>query len=246
MVSYQIEQYMARWADLSIANSHAGRQSCLQAGFPAKRIVVIPNGIDTDRFDLNPEHGRRVRQELGLHDQDKLVGVVGRLDTMKDHAVFFQAALQIAAARDRVHFLCVGDGEASYRQHLQELARPLGNRLHWLAARQAIEEIYPALDVLVLPSAFGEGFSNVLAEAMACGVPCVATDVGDSGRILDDARAVVPVHDAAAMARAIGYRLDQTVEKEAMRSKICDAYSIARLADRTENALLSLFAVRKC
>lgn len=242
MLSYWLEERLSPWADLTIANSHAGRERAIRAGFPAKRTMVVANGIDTDRFRPDPAHRQALRQRLAVGEGEKLVGMVGRLDPMKDHPTFLAAAARLAAQQPGLHFVCVGEGPESYRQQLAEQATRAGlaGRLHWLPACQQVEQIYPGLDVLVSASAFGEGFSNVLAEAMACGVPCVATNVGDSLLIIDQPRQVVPPADPAALAAAVQVVLDAPPDRAGLRSRIVEHFSITGLVEQTECILMGL------
>jgi glycosyltransferase involved in cell wall biosynthesis len=180
---------LSRFADLIICNSSAGRDFHASRGYPAARMAVIPNGIDSVRFSPDRSAGRPLRAEWGVADGESLVGLVGRLDPMKDHPTFLRAAARVAIARNNVRFACVGQGPAAYREELERLAADLGlaGRLIWAGERTDLPAVYNALDLAVSSSTYGEGFPNVVAEAMACGVPCVVTDVGDSRLVVGDA-----------------------------------------------------------
>lgn len=203
--TYQVQKYLAPFANLIVANSHAGRDYYIARGFPERKVKVIHNGIDADRFKPDQQAGKEVRSEWGIRADEKLVGLVGRLDPMKDHPTFMKAAALLAQRRKDVRFVCVGDGPANYRDELFGLSIELGlvNRLIWAGAREEIESVYNALDVMVSSSAYGEGFSNVIGEAIACGVPCVATDVGDSSLIVSSAGMIVPPNDVSALEDAM-------------------------------------------
>lgn len=242
-LAYVLERRLARFAHCIIANSRAGKHHAIANGFPADRIVVIPNGIDTDCFRPNPEGRRRVRAEWGLGDHEILVGLIGRLDPMKDHPVFLEAASNIARVRRDVRFVCVGGGPADYAEALKQHAATLGltNQLIWVGARDDMPAVYSALDI-ASSSSYGEGFSNTIAEAMACGVPCVVTDVGDSALIVGDAGSVVPPGDYNALAAAIGRLIDRPHEErlelgEVCRARVVSKFGIDRLIQRTEEAL---------
>lgn len=240
------ERRLSRFADLIVSNSEAGRDDAVADGFPAERVAVIPNGIDTDRFRPDPAARRRVRAELGVAEGEALVGVVGRLDPQKDHPTFLRAAARLAAEREAARFVCVGTGPDGYAAELRALADDLGvtPRLTWAGARADMPAVFNALDVAVLPSAYGEGIANVLGEAMACGVPCVATDVGDSAWVVGDPGAVVPPRDPDALAAGIGRVLDRVrdgeVDPEGVRGRVVEHLSLERFLDRTEQALRSL------
>jgi glycosyltransferase involved in cell wall biosynthesis len=239
---YALERRLARFADLIIANSRAGKRHAVANDFPEDKIVVIPNGIDTDYFRPDPEGRRRVRSAWGLGENEILIGLAARLDPMKDHPAFLQAASRIAHDRHDVRFVCVGDGPAAYAEALKQQAAALGltNQLIWAGARDDMPAIYSALDIA--SSSYGEGFSNTIAEAMACGVSCIVTDVGDSALIVGEASSVVPPGDHHALAAAIQHLIDLPAEKRLARGAACRArvvseFGIERLTKRTEQAL---------
>ena len=150
-------------------------------------MAVIPNGIDTSRFREMPGSGARLRALWGVRDDQILIGLVGRLDYMKDHPTFLRAAAKLTHHNDSVRFVCVGGGPISYAAQLKDLSSELGlhDRIVWAGDQDDMPSVYSALDLLVSSSS-GEGFSNVIGEAMACGVPCVVTDVGDSALIVGE------------------------------------------------------------
>ena len=243
-VAYALECRLARFADLIIANSHAGKNYAVANGFPEDKVMVIPNGIDTEYFRFDPEGRRQVRAAWGLGVDAILVGLVARLDPMKDHPTFLEAASRIARRRHDVHFVCVGDGPAAFTEVLKQQAATLGltSQLIWAGARDNMPAVYSALDVACSSSSFGEGFSNTIAEAMACGVPCVVTDVGDSAFIVGGAASVVAPGDHNAFATAIECLADLPGEERRMmgaacRTRVVSEFGIDRLIQRTEQAL---------
>ena len=184
----------------------------------------------------------RAEWELGEHEI--LVGLVGRLDPMKDHPVFLEAASRIARVRRDVRFVCVGGGPADYAAALKQRAAALGltNQLMWVGAREDMPAVYSALDIASSSSSCGEGFSNTIAEAMACGVPCVVTDVGDSAWIVEGTGVIVPSGDYKALAQDLRrlIRLPPQERKglgEASRSRVVTEFSIDKLVVSTEQAL---------
>jgi glycosyltransferase involved in cell wall biosynthesis len=201
----RIEVRLARFARLVIANSHAGRNHALRNGYPEAKLRVVPNGIDLRRFRPDREAGSRVRREWGIGPGQKLVGLVGRLDPMKGHPDFLRAAALLRERRPEVRFACVGDGTGAYRESLRSLAGQLGldGSLFWAGTRTDMPEVYNALDIAVSASVYGEGLPNTLAEAMASGVPCVTTPVGDSAWVVGDTGRVVPAGDPAALAEGL-------------------------------------------
>lgn len=245
-LSYRLECMLSRFADLIITNSHAGFDYAAKNGFPKSKMLVIPNGIDTDRFRPDPSAGRLLRMEWGIADDEKLIGLVGRLDPMKDHSTFLRAAALLRNERKDVRFVCVGDGASGYREKLQALGRELGleDCLIWAGARGDMLAVYNALDI-ASSSSYGEGFPNVIGEAMACGVPCVVTDIGDSAHIVGDAGIVVPPKDPAALAAGLKLALCRWSTRESFpgRERIVSFFSVRLLVQTTEKVLSRLLGV---
>ena len=243
----RLEALGASTADLVIVNSEAGRDHALTRGFPVAKLVVVANGIDTQLFRLDPPARARVRSDLGVGNEERLIGLVARLDPMKDHPTFLNAAAGFLKSGGAVRFVCVGDGPRDYRETLQSLSRALGTEanLLWTGEWDDMPALYNALDLLTLTSAFGEGFSNVLGEAMACGVPCVATDVGDAKQVLGEAGIVVPPRDPEALTRAWESML-RRIETEGdtlgveTRRQIVTQFSAGKMVARSEHYLFTL------
>ena len=242
-ISYQLTFRLSRFADAVIANSRAGRDYYVAQGYPRAKIVVIPNGIDTQRFRPDPEARRHVRSEWGIQDHEQVIGIVGRLDPMKDHPTFLQAASLLAQERKHLRFVCVGEGPVEYRDSLHQLTRSLKltDQVIWSDGRSDMLAVFNALDLLVSSSAFGEGFGNVVAEAMACGVTCVVTNVGDSKWVVGGAGEVVPPRDPVALMNAMGKLLDRRLHTPVqIRRRIVEQFSVEKLVADTEHALLAL------
>lgn len=243
-----LEKQLAPFADLIIANSYAGQKYHVSKGFPIENMVVIPNGIDIDHFQPDPEAGAIVRQEWGIAASTILIGIVGRLHPMKDHATFLHTAALLIQERQDVRFVCVGgEQQQDYAKELYELSDQLGmtQEVIWAGGRTDMSAVYNALDILVSTSAFGEGFSNVIGEAMACGKPCIVTDVGDSAWIVGDQGIVVPPASPHALKTAVlqllkelhtGHRIPTEI-----RQRIVKNFSVPQLLLKTERALLNSF-----
>jgi glycosyltransferase involved in cell wall biosynthesis len=229
------EKVLSPLANGLIINSWAGLAFLQQQGYRNRHIAVIPNGIDIKRF--YPHHDLSLRQEWGIADNEVLIGLVGRLDPMKDHATFLRAAAQLVLQRlPQARFVCVGNGSEVYQKQMQTLAAKLQLEpfLQWRPAFSEVERLYPSLDLLCQSSRYGEGMSNVLLEALACGTPCVATDVGDSKVIMGDYGPVVPPQDPAALAEAILTQLEKpSASREATAVAIAEKFSTEALVTRT-------------
>jgi len=228
-----------------VCNSDAGRLAHERLGYHPRRWIMLPNGFDVDA--LTPDDGARIglRRELGLAEDVTLVGVVARLHPMKDHATFLMAAAAIATRRRDVHFLLVGRGVTASVE-LGTLIRKLGldSLVHRMEERLDARAVFGALDVAV-SSSYSEAFPNVVAEAMACGTPCVVTDTGESAAIVGETGLVVPIRDPASLAEAILRLLmlepDQRVELgKRARARIRSEYAIDRIARRYEALYVEL------
>lgn len=169
---------------------------------PSAKIHTIYNGVDVE--PCRPEDADRVRQAAGCRDGDLLVGIVGRLSPVKGHAVFLDAAAEVARRLDHVRFAVVGDGPLRGELERLAAARGISERVAFFGDVRPIAPVHAALDLLVVASHF-EGCSNVILEAMAAGKPVVATAVGGNPELVmpGDTGVLVPDGDPAAMARAI-------------------------------------------
>lgn len=167
--------------------------------------VVIPNGFDLHAFC--PDRGLRqeFRAETGLSEDDPLIGLVARFDPMKDHLTFIRAAAIVKSRIPTARFVMAGANVDAGNTELLDWVRAHGleDSVHLLGLRTDLAAVYNGLDVATLTSFSSEGFPNVVGEAMACGVPCVVTDVGDCAHIVGDTGRIVPPRDPAALASAI-------------------------------------------
>ena len=237
---------LSRFVDLIIYNSFAGLRHYTAHGYRPRREVVIANGIDVTRFRFDAGARNRVRSEWGIEPGETLVGLVGRADPMKNILLFLDAARQLQKT-GAWRFVCVGDTNTEYGRQVRASAAALelGRSIVWAGARADMPAVYSALDTLVLSSRFGEGFPNVLVEAMACEVPCVTTDVGDARDIVGETGWVVPIGEAAAIAKACSASAAEaesirTNRKRAARQRAADRFSSQQLVDRTTGVLMEI------
>lgn len=184
--------------------SESSRQVHTALGYSPDEMLVIPNGFDLAAFRPDPAARSSVREELGISEETPLIGLVGRFNPQKDHGTFIRGAARLHADLPEIHFLLCGDDVTSENSELAEWlkASGIGDRCHLLGRREDIPRLTAALDIATTSSAYGEGFPNVIGEAMASGVPCVATAVGDSALIVDKAGRIVPPRDPRALAEA--------------------------------------------
>jgi len=218
-----------------ITNSYSAKKYHKGLGYNPKKFVVIPNGFDVDIFSSATEARGRLRSQLGVEKDSMLVGLVARYDPMKDHRTFLKAAGKIVERASHVHFVLAGDGIEYKNKELSLLIdKPeLKHHVHLLGQRDNISVIVAALDI-ACSSSYGEGFSNAIGEAMACGVPCVVTDVGDSARIVGETGKVVPPKTPDALANAMIELLALPFEErqalgKAARERIRKHYSLKKI-----------------
>ena len=213
--------------------SEATMRTHIDLGYDSRKMQVIPNGFDLELFKPDTSARHSVRRELGLPDDVLLIGMVARYHPQKDHKNFIVAASLIAHALPTSHFVLCGSGVEPNNKPLMDLIVSSGirNRTHLLGARNDTPRLYAALDLYVSPASHGEAFPLVVGEAMACGVPCVVTDVGDSGIIVDDTGVLVPPRNPSALAS--GWRQLLTMDTkerrelgQRARKRIQDNYEI--------------------
>lgn len=245
VATLSLHRRLAPLADLVIANSRAG-----VAGFPAgARCLVIPNGIDTARFRPDPEARARMRQALGLAAADVLVGLVGRDDPVKDIDGFLTACRLLSRRHPQARFLLAGQGLGPGGRAAAEAKRlGLAGKTLLLGPVPAPEEVYNALD-LAASSSWSEGFPNTVAEALACGVPCVATRAGDTKLLVGQAGRLVTPGRPEEMAAALEGLLEAGAAERARlgglgRARMVSEFSPQAMARRTEQALRSVTAGR--
>jgi len=244
----RVSAWLSRFPDLIIVNSESGLRYHQQRGYPAGRMCVISNGVDTQRFRPDQEARRRTRDRWGVDEDTIIVGMAGRIDPVKDIETFLHAAVRLMKKRERIRFVCMGDGDQVYLRDLQRKARELGlaDRMSWYPARDDVESAYNAFDVLV-SSSLSEGLSNTLLEGLACGVPCVATDVGDARMVLTEPGRVVPVGDPQAISMAVedairSMAAESMAERKARHDAVEQRYSLQRMVEQTRSVLLRLCA----
>ena len=239
-ILYGLQFRLMQSANAVISNSHA---AVLELGESANgEINVVPNGIDCLRFVPSESQRVEARTRIGVDSSARLVGIVARLDPMKDHNTFLDAAHIVAQRVDGVRFVVAGDGPRAYRTQLEDRARELGiaSKILWLGEISDPATIYNGIDVAVSSSAYGEGFSNSVGEAMACGLPIVVTDVGDSAQIVGDLGRVVPPRSPSLLAEAIigAMTSDRSELHERRHAWIADQFGLNKMIERTE-AILS-------
>ncbi|MCX6856470.1 MAG: glycosyltransferase, partial [Verrucomicrobia bacterium] len=224
-LSFRLNCLLSGWADQIIANSRAGRAYYIRHGYPEANFAVIPNGIDSQRF-----------QPLPRTSFSSTFALIGRLHPMKDHTTFIRALALVPEAKATI----IGSGDAVYAAEMRTLAETLGvsGSISWQPARDDLSAIYPTFDALVSTSAYGEGFSNVIGEAMACGLPCITSDVGDSAWLVNDPQWTFPATDHELLARQMQLFLSMNPEErqqlsQTNRQRVEENFTVEQMVDRT-------------
>lgn len=244
-----LETLLARRPDLIVANSEAGRRHAIERHLPANRIEVVVNGIDVERFAPRRGEALALRSEWLGSLAGPLIGLVARIDPMKGHPTFLQAAKQFLLERPHACFVCLGDGQPAYVEEMRALADTLGvaHRIRWVGSLDRVELAMNAFDLVTLSSSFGEGFPNTVAEAMACAVPVVGTDVGDVRQIVADVGMAVPPNDPSSLAAAwLGTVAMDPIHRDRLvgrgRQRIVQLYSETAFVGRMEKTYARLCA----
>ncbi|MPM29786.1 D-inositol-3-phosphate glycosyltransferase [bioreactor metagenome] len=210
-------------------------------GYRADKMICIPNGYDISKFNTDPEKRKKIREEIGIKEEISLLGMVARYDPLKDHENLLNALCILK--RTGVIFKCVlvGTGMDDTNQKIKEQIREraLEREVLLLGRRNDIPALMNALDLHILSSS-SEAFPNVLAEAMACGTPCVATDVGDAAIIVGDTGWIVPPKEPEALAGAITKAINEHVTEPerwsrrsaGARERIAENFGIATFLKR--------------
>ena len=232
---------LARHPRRIIFNSQLAVSQHAAIGYPTERARVIPNGFDTKHFQPDPAARIAVRRELDIPADAAVVGMVARYHPMKDHAMSLRAAAHLLEKRPDTVFVYAGRGVDRGNEELAHMVRALesAGRVRLLGERQDVARLYASFDIYWMPSlarGIAEGFPNVIAEAMACEVPCVATDIGDASTIIGRTGRVVRSSDWRAFGDATAELLNAGPEtlgrlgKEA-RTRIERDYSLGSVSN---------------
>lgn len=207
-------------------------------GYAPNKMQVIPNGFVLDQLLPKCGSGSRIRDELGISNDCALIVSVGRYSSVKDHKTFIEAAGKLAAQRDDVRFMLVGRDLEPCNQQLMALIDATGQTaaFHLLGESSDVPACLQASDIFCLHSVT-EGFPNSLGEAMAVGLPCITTDVGDAAYLLNSSEWVVPAASPVKLAEKLDAMLSlSTLEREvlgqAAARRICEYFTMDEISRR--------------
>lgn len=201
----RLNAWLSRRSRVIIFNSLASIEQHQALGFPADRCVFVPNGVDCDLNRPKPELRNEVRAELDIEASAPLIGMIARYHPQKDPGNLLKALTIVKERLPDVRLIIAGERfDHENEPVLTAIAElDLVDRVQLLGRREDIPRLLAAIDVVALPSAWGEGFPNALGEAAAAGVPSVATDIGDAARVVGDGGRIVPPRDSEALAAAL-------------------------------------------
>lgn len=227
----RILKFLSKFPDAIVTNSKAGQRFHTRYGFKPKKWVRISNGIDTDYFKPDLQMGQKFRQSLGIPKDAFVVGMLGRVDPMKDFATFLKAMDILSSTHKNLYCIVAGKGTDKENWPI------VPPRLKRLGVWKNVPEFLNSLDVLVLSSAFGEGFPNVVAEGMACEIPVIVTDVGDARVLVQNSSQIIPPKDLKKLVLALKGILALSSQKRKHlgaegRARVIFSYSLSRMRQR--------------
>jgi glycosyltransferase involved in cell wall biosynthesis len=225
-----------------IYNSQTSLKQHEALGLPFTKSVMLANGFELERFSPSRALRERWRESLGVGDKDVLIGVVARYHAMKGHKVFLESLQKSLQSLSSIRAVLIGPGVDEDNCELMNDIRKLGldNSVQLLGERDDVAQVINACDIFVSPSLWGEGFSNVVGEAMALEVPCIVTDVGDSALIVDRFGYVVPPANKSVMSKAIltlaaKSRVQRIEMGQDARKRIEEHFSLASITAQYSN-----------
>ncbi len=229
-----------------VCAAEASRKSHVAFGYDARRMIVIPNGFDLARFVNNSWERFASRDKFGFGEHEVVVGFLGRFHADKDQASFIRAAGMVASHHPSSRFLMIGRDLVAANVQLENWIKATGyaERFVLLGERSDVPACLAAMDIFCLSSRT-EGFPNVVGEAMAMGLPCVVTDVGDAAMLVSDTGLVVPKENAMAlaggMARLLAMPLAERVKLgQRAKARIYSDFSMERARERFEALYLQM------
>jgi glycosyltransferase involved in cell wall biosynthesis len=233
--------WLSRWVPHTIVCvAEAARRTHVAAGYDPARMVVVPNGFDLSQLAATAAQRDELRKQCGFGPGQAVIGTLGRFNANKDQHNFVRAAALLARQHRDVRFLMAGRGLDAGNEELMRWIAQTGHadRFVLLGERSDVPVCLAAMDVFCLSSRT-EGFPNAVGEAMAMGVPCVVTDVGDAAMLVGDAGVVVPKEDAHALAGGLAGVLNLAPDArrqlgQKARARIQAEFTMERARERFE------------
>jgi sugar transferase (PEP-CTERM/EpsH1 system associated) len=241
-----VQRHLLKIVHQVLSVSEAHRQRLADAtGFPYQRIKPIPNGVDASLFFPRPTEKQRIRKNLGLELTPLYFGTVANLRPVKNHSLLLRVGSRLCQSHEQVRFVFAGDGPL--KEQLVTLAEELGisAKVRFLGARSDIPEVLNALDIFVLPS-LSEGMPNAVLEAMACGLPVVATRVGGIPELIEDGNTglLVASEDERQLEAILGNLLRCKAKRHALgekgRQRVLERFRLERMVQEYQELYYSL------
>ncbi len=252
MIGKACSKLSGRLPDRILCCSEAAHRDHLSLGFNANKMQVVPNGFVLSEFKPHPEQRAVMRKQLDIPAGAKVIGHAGRFHAMKNHEGFIKAAKIASAECPDLYFVMCGDDVTWENIDLSKWIREAGlePRFRLLGRRSDMPSVYSSMDIATLCSIYGEGFPNVVGEAMACSVPCVVTDVGESSVIVGNTGLCVPPGDTAALSRAWLNLVNRGGEElsvlgQCTRERIDSMFEIGAVARQYETVYTELLDGRR-
>lgn len=230
---------LSRSVESIIYNSTRAVLQHERLGYSRSRSEYVANGFDLEKFRPDAEARAQVRQEIGISGDAEVIGMFQRWHPMKDHENLLHA---VAGLQGRKPYLLLA-GRGIDRENASLMAMMdrsgLGDRIILLGERHDIPRLYNAIDVLAVSSAWGEGFPNIVGEAMATGVPCAVTDTGDASLIVGPLGRTVPIRDSSALSTALdslleGVQSNRDALARDCRQRIESQYGLQKIVEQYE------------
>ena len=227
--------------------SHAAQQLHSAFGYAADKIEIIPNGFDVNEFKPDPGARLSVRRELGLFPDTFIIGLTSRYHPLKDIPNFLDAAARLVARFSNVHFVFCGKGLTQENEELYSSLDAAGllRNCHLLGVRGDMPRLLASFDIATNPS-LSEAFPLAVGEAMASGVPCVATNTGDSAQLIGDCGRIVPIRDPQALTEAWAELISSPDDRRrlgiAARRRIEKLYSLPAIVRRYEDLYVRILS----
>ena len=238
----KLNALLSRWVPHHIIScSQQATQVHVGQGYAKNKFQLIPNGFDLDLFVRSQEQRDTLRHAWGLTPADFLFGMVGRFDPQKNHALLLRSFTEVRKNHPAAKLVLVGRGLDAANADLMHQVQSLGleSAVTLLGPRTDVHHIMSAIDVHVLSSSYGEAFPNVLAEAMACQTPCIATHVGDSASIVGATGWIVEPQDPMALSQAMqdaivafGEQLSWLQRQSSCRARVQTEYALTTMIQR--------------
>ncbi|WP_418185379.1 glycosyltransferase [Aliarcobacter vitoriensis] len=241
---FWVQKKFSSKVDMIIANSNASIIYHKNHGFNMSKSIVIPNGIDVNKFKRNWEDRKNFRTKYELKENDIAIGIVARIDYMKGYIIFTNAVEKLIREFNNVHIFSIGSGSDKIQNECENILGTFNNdRFKWLGNQSNVEKIYSGLDI-ACSSSFGEGFSNSVAEAMSCELPCVVTNVGDSAYIVDKCGIIVEPNNVESLYNGFKKMIQRDYKKFGILShkRIEENFSTEKMITRTENLIKEVLA----